>query len=61
MEFIASITRIADFYLHKFENLFIMGDLNMTTENTHLNDLLQFCDLTALIKEPTCYQSKSII
>ena len=55
LEFIASVTKNVDFYLQKFENLFITGDLN--TENTHLNDLLQIYDLTALIQEPTCYQS----
>ena len=59
LEFIASITKIVDFYLQKFENLFIIGDLNMKTENTHLNDLLQMYDLPALIKEPTCYQSQN--
>ena len=42
-----------------FENLFIKGDLNMTTENTHLNDLIQIYDLTAHIKELTCYQSQN--
>ena len=31
----------------------------MLTENTHLNDLLQRYDLTALIKEPICYQSQN--
>ena len=31
----------------------------MTTENTHLNELLQLYDLAALIKEPTCYKSKN--
>ena len=31
----------------------------MTTENNHLNNLLQTYDLTALIKEPTCYQSQN--
>ena len=59
LEFIASITKIVDFYLQKFENLFIIDDLNMATENTHLNDLLQIYDLTGLIKEPTCYQSQN--
>ena len=53
LEFIASITKIVDFYL------FIIGNLNMTTENIHLNVLLKMCDLTALIKEPTCYQSQN--
>ena len=59
LEFIESITKIVDFYLQKFENLFIIDDLNMTTENTHLNDLLQMYDLTALIKELTCCQSQN--
>ena len=59
-EFIASITKTVDFYLQKFENLFIItDDLNMTTENTHLNYLLQIYDLTALIQEPTCYQPQN--
>ena len=53
------ITKIVDFYLQKFNNLFIIGDLNMMTENIHFNDLLQIYDLTALIKEPTCYQSQN--
>ena len=54
LEFIVPTKKIVDFYLQKFENLFIIGDLTKTTENTHLNDLLQIYDLTALIKEPTC-------
>ena len=59
LEFIASIKKIIDFYLQQFKNLFIIGDLIMKTENTHLNDLLQIYDLTTLIKEPTCYQSQN--
>ena len=31
----------------------------MTTESTHLNDLLQMCDLTRIIKEPTCHQAQN--
>ena len=31
----------------------------MTTENTHLNDLMQIYSLTVLIKELTCYQSQN--
>ena len=57
LEFIASITKIDGFYLQKFENLFIISDLNVTTENTHLN--VQIYDLTVLIQEPTCYQSQN--
>ena len=29
----------------------------MTTENLHLNNLMQIFNLNALIKTPTCYQS----
>ena len=58
LEFIVPITKIVDFCLQTFENLFVIGHLNMTTQNTHLSDLLQMYDLTALIKEPTCYQSQ---
>ena len=36
--------------------MFIIGNLNLTTENTHLNDLLQIYDLTAFRKEPTCFK-----
>ena len=31
----------------------------MTTENTHLNDLMQVYNLTSLLKESTCYQSQN--
>ena len=35
----------------------LLGDLNMTTENFYLNNLMQVFNLNALIKTPTCYQS----
>ena len=36
------------------KNLFIIGNLNMATENTHLNALLQIYDFSAAyIQEPT--------
>ena len=60
LKFIALITKNVDFYLQKFENLFIIGNLNMTTDNTHLNDLLQMHDLTAFIQEPTCSTNHKI-
>ena len=44
-------------FIHK--NLFSVGNLNMTTESAHLNDLLQVQDLTLLIKKSTCYQPQN--
>ena len=57
LEFIAPITKTVDFYLQKFENFFVIDDLTMKNENTHLNDLLHIYNVTALIKHSTCYQS----
>ena len=36
--------------------MLVLGDLNMTTESTHLNDLWQIYDLSALTKKQSCYQ-----
>ena len=35
----------------------IFGDFNMSIENLHFQNLMQVCDLSPLIKEPTCFQS----
>ena len=54
------LQKFLSFSYKKYEHSFIMRDLNITRENTHLNDLLQIYDLTSLIKEPTCYQSQNL-
>ena len=56
-EFAEEIVRILNYYVPSYENIFLLGDLNMTTENLHLNNLIQIFNLNALIKTPTCYQS----
>ena len=40
-----------------YENILLLGNLNMTTENLHLNNLTQIFNLNVFIKTPTCYQS----
>ena len=40
-------------FMYKNLKIVYCRRLNMTTENTHLNDLLQMYDLITLIKEPT--------
>ena len=54
------LQKFLSFSYKKYEHSFIMRDLNITRENTHLNDLLQIYDLTSLINEPTCYQSQNL-
>ena len=34
----------------------IFGDFNMSIENLHFQNLMQVCDLSPLINEPTCLQ-----
>ena len=43
-------------FLIKYENLLVIGELNMSIENVHLNTPLQLFNLNALINSPTCYQ-----
>ena len=67
LESIASIPNSVNFYLQKFENVYTIGDSNMTTENTHLNDLCKStrANLLPIIKSklhrPFSNQLKNII
>ena len=56
-EFAEEIITTFDHYVPSYENIILLGDLNITTENLHLNNLIQIFNLNALIKAPTCYQS----
>ena len=56
-EFAEEIIRTLNHYVPSYENILLLGDLNMTRENLHLNNLIQIFNLNALIKTPTCYQS----
>ena len=56
-EFTEEIIKIPNHYIPSYENILLLGDLNMTTENLCLNNLMQIFNLNALIKTPTCYQS----
>ena len=57
LEFAEEIIRTLNHYVPSYENIILLSDLNMTTENLHLNNLIQIFNLNALIKTPTCYQS----
>ena len=55
-EFTEKIIRILNHYIPSYDNILLLDDLNMTTANLHLNNLMQIFNLNALIKTP-CYQS----
>ena len=40
-----------------YENILLLGDLNMNTKNVHLNNLMQTFYQNDSIKISTCYQS----
>ena len=58
-EFLNRIGAILDYYSQKYDNVTIIGDFNITTENTHLQSMMQAHNLNILIKEPICFQSKN--
>ena len=60
-EFTNRLNLIIDYYLPKYENLILMGDFNLSTENQHLDALIQAYNLNNLIKKPTCFQSNKPI
>ena len=56
-EFTNRLSLIVDYYLPKYENLILIGDFNLSTENQHLDALMQAYNLNNLINKPTCFQS----
>ena len=46
-----------DYYSPKYENLGLIGDFNLSTENQPLDALIQAYTLNNLINKPTCFQS----
>ena len=59
IDFLNRIGAILDYYSQKYNNVTIIGDFNITTENTHLQSMMQAYNLNNLIKEPTCFQSNN--
>ena len=55
--FVEVISAITNEYSAQYEHTVIFGDFNMSAENSHFQNLMQIYDLSALIKEPTCFQS----
>ena len=47
------------YYLRTYENISTIGDLNISVDNSHLEDFMQSYGLSSLIKKRTCYQSNT--
>ena len=57
VDFLDSIDGILDYYSENYENVTIVGDFYITTENTHLQSITQAYNLNNMINEPICFQS----
>ena len=57
VDFLDSIDAILDYYSENYENVTIVGDFYITTENTHLQSITQAYNLNNMINEPICFQS----
>ena len=58
-EFTNRFSLIIDYYSPYYENLILIGDFNLSTENQHLDVLIQAYNLNNLINKPTCIQSNT--
>ena len=56
--FLNNISNCLTSYLEKFDNVLILGDLNMVPENKKLQTFLDSYSIENLIKEPTCFKGK---
>ena len=55
--FVEQIKLALNTYSTTYENFLLLGDFNMTTENSKLQDLMDAFSLENLIEEPTCFKS----
>ena len=56
-EFTNRSSLIIDYFLPKYENLILIRDFNLSTENQHLDALIQAYNLNNLFNKTTCFQS----
>ena len=55
--FINLLSDLLDFYLKKYDNYLIIGDMNLEDSNVNLKNLLNDYNLVNLIRNKTCFKS----
>ena len=58
-DFIQNLNSILDLFLKNYDNVTLIGDFNLSSDDVPLESFLQACNLTSLIKETTCFQSNN--
>ena len=59
-EFTNRLSSVIDYYSPKYENLILIEGFNLSTENQHLDPLIQAYNLNNLINKPTCFQPNAL-
>ena len=57
--FLDNLSALIDFYLRKYDNIIIIGDMNLQPNEAIMKDFLDNNNLHNLIQKPTCLKSSS--
>ena len=57
LSFINELNLALNFFSPIYENFVLLGDFNLSTENSNLKNFMCSFDLESLINSPTCYKS----
>ena len=52
-----SLSQNLDLYTSKFENILVIGDVNISVEDNNMKNFCQSYNLKSLIKVPKCYKN----
>ena len=58
--FTRNLSKTMNTFSTKYDNILLMGEFNLTFENTHLEELLKQLNLKSLISSPTCLHSTNL-
>ena len=58
-DFIPNLSLILDLFLKNYDNVTLIGDFNLSSDDIPLKSFLQAYNLTSLIREATCFKSSN--
>ena len=51
------MSKVLDLCISQYDNIMLLGDLNVESSDPVLNDLCSVYNLFSLVKEPTCFKN----
>ena len=57
-DFIDSISHLLDYYANKYDNILLIGDINMEVDTAHMTPFLESYNLHSMIRTKTCFMSE---